>query len=348
MTKRFKINLRLPKLAVTPRALLNGFGYAGFFLFCFVVFAYLTFPYDRARAYFLTRFNQQTLPGGRVKPSDVQLKIADLRPSWLTGVKMTGVELIKKATQPDDQPMVISADYATLRPSVLSVLAGDLDLLFDVGMGPGRIKGNYEKAGNRQEILAGIEAIDMSKLGIDGIIGLPTKGLANGAINLSIANEPKNTRGAINLKITNLVIGDGKSKLKLPTLRDGLTIDTINAGDLQLKIKVNKGVGEIEKFSSYGKDIQVDAGGTIRFVSQLKLSRLDLVIDLVFTNAYKNKSDRTRTLFSLLNLSPKLQQAKTKDGGLRYQITGTLGSPRYRPAGRSYRAPKARKQPRKR
>jgi len=342
MTNRFKFNLRLPKLAVTPRTLLNWFGYAGFFLFCFVLFAYLTFPYDRARAYFLTQFNQQTLPGGRVKPSDVQLKIADLRPSWITGVKMTGVELIKQATQPDEQPMVISADYATLRPSVLSLLAGDLDLLFDVGIGPGKIKGSYEKAEDRQEILAGIDAIDMSKLGIDGIIGLPVKGQANGAINLSIAKESKNTRGAINLKITKLVIGDGKSKLKLPTLRDGLTVDTINAGDLQLKIKVKKGVGEIESFSSSGKDIQVDGQGSIRFVSQLKLSRLDLLIDLLFTNAYKNKSERTRTLFSLLDLSPKLQNAKTNAGGLRYQITGTLGSPRYRPAGRSYRAPRAR------
>ena len=120
MTNRFKLNLRLPKIAVTPRVFFNGLGYAGFFLFCFVLFAYLTFPYDRARAYFLTQFNQQTLPGGRVKPSDVQLKIADMRPSWLTGVKMTGVELIKQATQPEDQPMVISADYATLRPSIRS------------------------------------------------------------------------------------------------------------------------------------------------------------------------------------------------------------------------------------
>jgi type II secretion system protein N len=348
MTNRFKLNFRLPKIAIARRSFLNWLGYAGFFLFCFVLFAYLTFPYDRARAYFLTQFNQQTLPGGRVKPSDVQLKITDLRPSWLTGVKMTGVELIKQATQPDDQPMVISADYATLRPSVLSLLAGDLDLLFDVGMGPGEIKGSYKKEDDKQEILAGIDAIDMSKLGIDGIIGLPAKGQANGAINLTIAEETKDTRGSINLKISKLVIGDGKSKLKLPTLRDGLTVDTINAGDLQLKVKVDKGVGVIEKFSSSGKDIQVEGDGSIRFVSQLKLSRLDLIIDLVFTNAYRNKSERTRTLFSLLNLSPKLQRAKTNDGGLRYQITGTLGSPRYRPAGRSYRAPRARTSRRRR
>lgn len=342
MKNRLKVNLRLPKIAITSRALLNWLSYIGFFLFCFFLFAYLTFPYDRARAFFLTQFNQETLPGGRVKPSDVQLKIAELDPYWFTGAKLTGVELVKQATQPDDQPMVISADYVTVRPSILSLLVGDLDVFFDVGMGPGEINGNYKKEEDRQEILAGINAIDMSKLGIDGIIGLPVKGQANGAIDLSIAKEPKDTRGSVNFRITNLVIGDGKSKLKLPTLRDGLTVDTINAGNLQFKIKVDKGVGEIEKFSSSGKDIQVEGSGSIRFVSALKLSRVDLFIDLVFTDAYRNKSDRTRTLFSLLNLSPKLQRAKTNDGGLRYQITGTLGSPRYRPAGRSYRAPKAR------
>ncbi|MBN1653201.1 MAG: type II secretion system protein GspN [Deltaproteobacteria bacterium] len=336
MINRLKLNSI--KIAVAPRDLMNWLGYFLFFVFCFILFAYWTFPYERARSYLLERFNQQTLPGGRVKPSDLQLKIDKLEPSWFTGVEMTGVELIKQATQADDQPMVISADYAMLRTSIFALIFGEIDLLFEVGVGPGEIKGSYKREENEQEILAGIEAIDMSRLGIDGIIGLPVKGRADGAVTLSIGKESAKTRGNINFKVSKLVIGDGKSKLKLATLRDGITIDTINAGDLKLNLKVEKGVGTIAEFSSFGKDIQLSGSGSIRFAGQLKLSRLDLTLDLVFTNAYKNKSERTRTLFSLLNLHPSLQNAKTNDGSLRYQITGTLGSPRYRPAGRSYSA----------
>jgi type II secretion system protein N len=317
-----------------PRKLLSWLGYAGFFSFCFVLFSYWTFPYDRARSYLLNKFNQQTLPGGRVKPSDLQLNIASLGPSLLLGIEMTNVELKKQVTEPEEQPMVISISSATLRPSIISLLFGTVDTHFNFNIGPGSIKGAYKQNEIQQNIKADINAIDMSKLGLDSFIGLPVKGQANGEIDLTIGKDTANTSGTIRLNVSHLVFGDGKAKFKTAMLHDGITIDAINAGDLQFAIKIEKGVGQIEKFTASGKDLKVDGSGTVTFFNPIKLARLDLTIELAFTDAYKNKSERTRTLFSLIEVQPAILTAKTNSGGLRFQISGMIDSPRYRPAGR--------------
>ena len=64
-------------------------GYVVFFVFCFLFFAYLTFPYERLRDIITDRFAILP-PDGKAAPKMV-MKIEELSPHWLTGVALEGV-----------------------------------------------------------------------------------------------------------------------------------------------------------------------------------------------------------------------------------------------------------------
>ena len=66
-------------------------GYPLFFVFCLLLFAYWTFPYDRVRDFIIQEVENPRGPGDRRRPSGYQLEIVDLSPSWVTGVELTGV-----------------------------------------------------------------------------------------------------------------------------------------------------------------------------------------------------------------------------------------------------------------
>jgi hypothetical protein len=52
------------------------------------------------------------------------------------------------------------------------------------------------------------------------------------------------------------------------------------------------------------------------------MSRLDILLRVKFTDAYKNRDEHTRNLFSALDFFPQLAPAKTTDGALQYQLAG--------------------------
>ena len=51
-------------------------------------------------------------------------------------------------------------------------------------------------------------------------------------------------------------LGDAKgAKLRVPGMAGPLTLDTIDAGTLEIKLAISDGVATIERFESKGKDL---------------------------------------------------------------------------------------------
>jgi type II secretion system protein N len=305
--------------------------YAAFFCFCFTLFAYWTFPYDRLRDYLLQKANQESTAGG--KKAKYQLQIASLEPWWFTGVRLTGIEMTKPPETEGAEPVRFKADRITIRPSLIPLLAGRPDLSFDLRLGSGRIKGRYKKDENTLLLESDIEAFAVAESGLGGLIGLPVKGRADGSIKLFVPKKLEASQGNIRLKISKLSVGDGKAKLVTKDLKEGMTVETIEAGDLDLQISVRKGIGEVEKLSASGADLQLQGSGNIRLLQEISSSRLNLILDIKFTDAYRKRNDRTRALFELMNLNPQMRKAKTREGSLRYRISGVLARPSYRAIG---------------
>jgi len=306
---------------------LPWFGYFTLFWVAFLSFAYLTFPYGRVRDFLVQEVERPADRNGRRQASGLELEIVDLAPSWVTGVEATGVRLVKQPEDADAQPMEMTLEHVEARVGLLSLLMGDVSVDYDAEFAGGSVAGAYEDSDGAMHVTAELTSLHLRRVGfIRGALGIPITGTASGNIDMNISEQVRETAGQIDLNIADLRLGDGHAKLALPGMGDGLTIEQVQAGNLALRVRAENGVAHVERLTSHGPDAEIDGSGSVQLLRPLAMSRLDMLFRLKFLDAYKEKSDRTRALFSLLELNPRIQPARTTDGALQYRLSGSLGS----------------------
>lgn len=312
------------------KALLIGGGYTLFFGFCFVLSAYYTFPYDRARDVLAARVAALPAAPGQ---QPAKLTIESLGPHWLTGIAAHGVQYERKGLTANDASTKLTIDELTVRASLFGLLRKHVDVKFGLEVGDGDADGSYATAeGEPTHFDADLDELDLGKLGIGSYLGIPLSGSASGTVDVTVGDKPADTQGSIDLHITGVKLGDGKAKVKLPGMPGGLTIDAIDAGELDLKVTIRDGVASIEKLESKGKDLQLTGSGSVRVVKAVSQSRTDITLGVKFDEAYTKKSERTKTVFELMGSNPLLKRATSSDGTIRFRLTGALGNLRAAPA----------------
>jgi type II secretion system protein N len=341
-------NERLTQLFGKHQQLVTLFAYSTLFWVAFWLFCYWTFPYERVAAYLVDRVAQSG--------KGYALEIGELSPYWLTGVHLSNVKLTKLGPEaagaplapkggPADKDKAASAGGFQIRDArarlgLVALLTGSKTVNFDAELEAGEIEGSFAGDDESQHVEATLDDIDLEKSGaLESLISLPAKGTLSGDIDLTLGKDPKQTEGAITLKLAGLIIGDGKAKLKVGSM-GGLTVDPIEIGNLVIDVEVKSGVGVIKKVSSDGKDLELSGSGDVRFAEPVGRTRLSVLLKAKFTDNYRNKSPRTRAMFSLLDSGmPEANAAKTPDGALQFRLAGTLSSPRFLPAGGGAAAP---------
>ena len=322
--------------------ILTALGYGAFFWFFFFLFAYWMFPYQRLAAFLSDKVSESG--------SGYTLEIGGIAPYWLTGVELEDVKVRKAAAEVlAAPPPGTGKDKATLvdqsikvrtahaRMGLLSLLFGDTALSFAAELEAGELEGTYDDDGDEKHVVARLEKVDLAKLGLlESLVSLPLTGMLTGDFNLTLAPQAAKTSGKINLTVQKLTAGDGKAKLKLGSM-GGLTIDPIAVGDVNLDLDVKAGVGSVRKLSSSGPDLTLDGSGDVRFAQPLGRTRLALLLRLKLNESYRDKTSRTKVMFSLLEgaSSPQLAAAKTPDGAFQVRLGGTLTAPRVLPAGKN-------------
>lgn len=317
------------------RKILLWVGYVFAYLFALVMFAYLTFPYERLKERIVTEFNAR-----QTGPEPMQLELDELGSYWFSGIEAEGVRLVSQPAAPTDdskkavKPKVIAIDSAHARVSLLNLLFGKRVTTFGAEAFGGSLSGRFEDSSNGRKIELELEEIDLSEAPmIADAIGLPAFGKLGGSIELD-APEARLSKaeGKIALKITDLAVGDGKAKI-----RDTIALPRIDAGELVLEAEVKGGQVKITKFSSTGPDLEFRADGTVRLRDQAELSNLSLNVKFKFTERYTNKNEMTRGLFGsggspgLFDLDPKNRRAKQSDGFYAWRVSGTLSKPTFHP-----------------
>lgn len=326
---------------MTRARILTLVGYNAYFVLAFLLFCYWTFPYDRLAAYLIDRVAESG--------SGYTLDIGSLEPYWLTGVELEQVKVRKQAAAmaapataaPGDKKAApapepgITVSTAHARLGLFSLLFGSKKLSFGAELGQGEIEGTFEQDGDDAHVVATLSKVDLGKLGLlESLVSVPMQGTLTGDFDLALAKAAAKTNGKVKLTIQKMVVGDGKAKLKVGAM-GGLTLDPISAGDVTLEMDVKEGVGTVRKMSANGSDLRLQGSGEVRFTQPLKRSRLGLLLRLELTDAYRNKSSRTKAMFMLLDSSPAPQvaAAKTADGAFQLRLTGPLSSVRALPAG---------------
>ena len=245
--------MKLPELNITlsPRArrILALSGYPLFYLFCLVLFAYFTFPYERLKERILVEFEAQRGGG----PSPQHLEIESLGPYWFSGLSATGVRLTSpRPPGPDgDRPASkVVFDKAHARISLFPLLIGRVSLSFGAKAFGGEIDGWTRTNSDGRKLELELSGVDIGAIDpIVDTVGLPMTGTLQGKIDLSIPEQKLvKATGTIELSVADLTAGDGKAKLQ-----GKLALPKLNVGQLDLAGDTKDGIVKFTKFGAQGK-----------------------------------------------------------------------------------------------
>lgn len=326
------------------RTLLKLLGRGTLFSFAFLLFCYWTFPYERVAAFVVQQVEYPAGPGGVRLPSGYQLQIGSLRPSWLTTIEMEDVRLSKGSAHPDVPSGHIAIDELRASVSLLPLLVGDIDAAFDIKLKDGgRIGGSLGLNGRNITSgdlnLSDVELADLSLIRTQ--TGLPITGTISADARFSTLEQlGPDSVGEFNLTIQGVSVGGDGAKLRIassPLLRNGLTLERIDAGDLVLSATMEGGVLNVETFESRGNDLILCGNGSLQLHERISASRLTTLLRVEFSERYRTSSETTEALFAGLQLDPRARRAMSEDGAaLQFRLDGPIGGRvRFGPAGQA-------------
>jgi type II secretion system protein N len=305
------------------------------YVFCLAIFMSLTFPYRRLKEHIVGDFNVSQRAAGGMQ----ELQIDDLSGYWLSGVRMTGVTLSTASPEVGKPPTKIEIDDATARYQLLPALIGNSDLNFDAYAFGGEASGSYDISGKDKAVDVTLDSIDVGKLQpLVDLLGVPLAGKLGGTVHLTMPEgKASKGTGSIALEIRDTSVGDGKAKIK-----GALALPKIDVGTLTFAAEAKDGVLKISKLVAGGKDLELQGDGRITMRELATDSLLDMQIRFKINDAYRAKSDITKSLFGspgstapgLFEMAdPKIKQSKRPDGFYGWTFRGPLGRPDIFPAG---------------
>lgn len=308
---------RLPQPSIPSiPSLLKWLGYALFFLFCFVVFSYWTFPWDRAR-------NKLVEEAGK---RGYALEIVDMGPSGLSGATLSGVRLLFPPEPGETGAATeLIVEELSVRAGLFALMRGRKALSFDAELAGGAFEGALD-LGSEDELdfEAEFENLNLTQLAaLRKYTFVPMRGIATGDIAIHMPTEVNESSGHFDVTIKDFTVGDGNSKVDIPGW-GGLTLEEANAGDFNFQAEIQEGTMEIERAEAHGTDLQLDATGSVRLARPVKRSQLELMFRIKIEDAYKEKSPKVATALGMVEQQRQFKAAQTPDGALQYALKGSL------------------------
>jgi len=297
------------------------------YVFCLILFCSWTFPYAKLKDRVVQGFNAQQRAAG----SHNELEIEDMGSSFVTGVKMEGVRLMGPPSEPGKAPSEMKIDEVTARLSLLPLLVGNRDVSFHAKAFGGRIDGSFDDRGEKEKDFAvTIDNVEVGQLTpLVELVGLPLEGTLSGSLKIEMPEgKASKANGTLSLETDALSVGDGKAKIK-----GALALPRVSVGSLTIAGEAKDGLLKVTKFGSTGKDVEIQGDGRIQLREIAMESNCELNIRFKINDAYRTKSDVTKSLFgapgstapALLELAdPRVKQSKRPDGFYGWRARGML------------------------
>ncbi|MFO0602634.1 MAG: type II secretion system protein GspN [Polyangiales bacterium] len=321
-------------LALRP-VLLRAVGYPLFFLFFFVTFLYVTFPYDRLKEVIIAQLEApRVTPAGRSIPSNMEVTIDSLGPTFFPGLKAKGVHVTYLPTAAGGRPSFMRIDEAVVHVSLFSLLLRRANVSFDIeGMG-GEVEGeaSYSFGTDPAPGLRSLE-VELTDVAAGEVgplvqaVGLPLGGTLNGKIELTVPDGQVNqAEGKVELTCARLTVGDGRAQYQIPHF-GGVTIAEIRAGDLAFNVDIRRGVATLQRVGAQSNEFALQMDGRVTLRPNLGESAMDLGVRFRLTDVYRNKSEQAGRILTVMDMVPELQRARRPDGMIGFRCTGTFARP---------------------
>ena len=316
------------------KQVLKVLGLCAFFIFCFLIFFYLTFPTDKLRD-FIVREVSFPRRGERRVVGQYDLQIGELSPSWFTGVNLYNVKLRQRGGKLDPALMEVTIPEMSVRVSLLKLLTGNRAGTFELEVGGGIAEGYFETDDDHMKIDMTLDEVQLRRIGLIRVYtkGMPIVGRVSGTIDLNVAADKEQTQGRIELHATKARVADGKTPVKIPRLGE-MTFDQLELGNVDIELDVERGQGVFKKFAAKSKEIDAKIKGTVNMKWPIRQSAPNLLAKIKILDAYKKKSPKAEAIFMLVDGNPMAKRLMTKDGAFQMRLIGSIGSLSYRPAPR--------------
>ena len=312
------------------RRLLQGVLFTLLFLVSTVVFLYLAFPWERA-----ARYAEAAL----AKALDMDVRIGSISPSWLTGLELRDLTL--RTRKPDRQGHLraFHADRVFVRASLGTLLGGDVDVDFEAQIMGGSVEGQIFRTKKDTRIVAHVKSLSPNEVTfVRDMVGLPITGSLSGEVDLTLRdNKFSKASGTVEFSARNVVVGDGKAKLKLKVkpqyaeLQEfldredqGVAIPPMKVGAFALKLRVSRGNARVTQFGASSEHIELKGEGEIVLADAVTATTSAIYVMYRFTDAYQNLDSEARSMIENMRTSPNYRRALRTDGFWGFCLTGVL------------------------
>ncbi|HEY8211783.1 MAG TPA: type II secretion system protein GspN [Myxococcaceae bacterium] len=304
-------------------------GYAAFAAAAFVFWLYVTFPYQAVRDRLTAEAaaNGLNVSIGSLGPGlfGVTARDVQLKPAVSTAPVADAAAGSPNAAPPFQLTIPSVSARPALFPPGLAVRAKALG---------GTVSGSVGLLGDLR-VSASLDGLDASDPMLKASTGVDAAGKVEGDASFSIprAEGPAaaatggfdiaHASGSISVTGAKLQVKGGTMQVPLYGQMTPLDLPRVSLGDLEGRIRFDKGAGKIEKMSLKSEDLQAQLDGTVTLGRRIDFTELNLKLRIK-TEPELNK--RLGLVASALSVLPPDQADPTFRAG---NITGYLGNPKF-------------------
>jgi len=336
-----KLSVNLPNLSITrgeipadggtparkrnwARTLKKVLGWGALVVAFFLLFAFIALP-TKAVAW---RIGHEARKAGYV----VDIEDVSVMP-WGSAT-LENVTWTFEPSRPDAPPQQYFMEEVDISISLLSLLAGDLDVEIETEREEGRLWARYAQGSGETRVeidIDGLPLYDVPKAA--QALNVPLYGLLKVTAEIT-APEGKfaKAQGRIVVSCSACRAGDGESKLYVPggskSLRDGITLPEIDFGTLTGVLVVDKGSATIdEPIATESDDMIMSLTGKLKLKDPFQNSRFDMLMKLELTEEFLDEAERLAFIYRGAGPQAMLDPPER---GLGFRLGGPVSRPRFR------------------
>lgn len=295
-------------------------GYSLFSIFALVLMFFVTFPYtalkDRVRL--------------EADNAGYFLRIGSMGPG-LFAIRASDVNVSKKSDA-DPPPEALKIDSLSIGPSLFPPGLKVKASVFD-GTIVARVSGL-----SATRVQLDVDHLDLSKGNLKGFSGVDFAGSIDAHADLTIPrtsaapNGPQEpdlsqASGSITLDTSNLAINGGTANITIPQFGPEPTpvdLPKIVIGDLNGKLKIEKGATTIEELKSKSSDLELAISGTIKLAKKIDYCEPNLELRVKPDPEFQKRLGLLGSALSMIGSDPKDPTWRLG------HVTGYLGRPQFR------------------
>ncbi|HEY2744150.1 MAG TPA: type II secretion system protein GspN [Polyangia bacterium] len=303
-------------------------GYPLFALFVALLAFYWSVPRERVKDRLETALSAD-VTSGQPLAIGMDVQIGELTMKLFTGLgfRATDIVLRTRPLTPGEKPARYIIDDVRVRLGLFAMMFGRPSYSFVAHALSGTVEGNV--AGNSDETKVEVELDKLVLNNVPGIQqstgGLPVDGTVSGKLDVRVPkNLLANANGSVDVDIEDVVVGDGKAKLVVPSdpfLAAGLTFPRIKLGKLSGQIVIEKGRGRFESVRLHSADGDAMLDGYVELRDPIGMSQMHAYLRFRPSEALLKREPTLELMTNALSAT-----AKRSDGYFGIQLTGPLSA----------------------